>query len=369
MKDKVRVGVIGTSPYTDSMHLTNLASTPRAEVVAICGRRPEKTAALAAKYHIPQVYQNYNEMIKKAGLDAVIVSAPDDEHYVMAMAALDAGLHIICEKPLTSTAAQAKAMFEKAETAHLKHMTYFTYRWFPQYRFLIDLMSEQPLGKIHHLDLHYIDSYARSPKYSWRFDPAHGSGVLGDLGSHAIDLARQCLGDVVRVQATLTNMVKRYQLDGSPLADSNDLAVLKLEFVSGATANVTVCASAVLADRQTEQVFLFFGQEGTLESRYSWAGIHSDKPNRSPFTIQMAREGDEKFTELSVPESYIQACDPNNPYAVFTRQQVGNRLFIDAILDDLPIPQSFYDGWKAQEVIEAAARSAKSGSWETVETV
>jgi predicted dehydrogenase len=101
MPDQVRVGVVGTSGFTDFVHLTDLKSHPRASVTAICGRRDRQRAAeLAATYDIPHIYTDYHEMLARAPLDAVIVAAPDDLHYPIVMAALDAGLHVLCEKPL-----------------------------------------------------------------------------------------------------------------------------------------------------------------------------------------------------------------------------------------------------------------------------
>lgn len=117
MNKSVRVGVIGTSWYADLMHLPTLQSHPQAEIAAICGRNSEPAAALANKYAIPTIYSDYREMIEQGNLDAVVVATPDDLHYPMVMAALDAGLHVICEKPLASSVAQAEAMVAKAEAA------------------------------------------------------------------------------------------------------------------------------------------------------------------------------------------------------------------------------------------------------------
>src|SRR5262245_49187467 len=117
MGEKVRVGVVGTSWYADWMHLPNLKSHPHAEVAAICGRNPERAAEMAGKYAIPSVFTDYREMIEKGRLDAVVVSTPDDLHYPVTMAALEAGLHVLCEKPMALNAEQAREMEEKAKAA------------------------------------------------------------------------------------------------------------------------------------------------------------------------------------------------------------------------------------------------------------
>src|SRR5687768_3073330 len=116
MAAQVRVGVVGTSRYADLMHLPNLKSHPRADLVAICGRNQERAGAMAQKYGIAQVYDDYRAMLERGGLDAVVVATPDDLHYPITMQALDAGQHVLCEKPLALTAAQARAMYERART-------------------------------------------------------------------------------------------------------------------------------------------------------------------------------------------------------------------------------------------------------------
>ena len=122
MTEKVRVGVIGTSGYADIAHLPRVKSHPGAELAAICGRNRARAEEMAGKYGIPLVFTDYRNMIEKGALDALIVSTPDDLHYPMTMDALDAGLHVLCEKPLALNRTEAKQMYEKAEGAGVKHM-------------------------------------------------------------------------------------------------------------------------------------------------------------------------------------------------------------------------------------------------------
>ena len=113
MDGKVRVGVIGTSYFTQMLHLKSLESHPRAEISAICGRNRDRAEELAVEYGIPQVFTDYREMIEQGNLDAVVVAAPDDLHFPMTIAALDAGLHVSCEKPLARTVDHAQQMLDK----------------------------------------------------------------------------------------------------------------------------------------------------------------------------------------------------------------------------------------------------------------
>ena len=116
MGEQIRLGLIGTSGYAKLM-LSTLATCGDAEVAAICGRTRSRADELAGEYQIAQVFTDYEQMIKNGRLDAVIVASPDDLHYPMTMAALKAGLHVLCEKPMASTVAQAQQMLETAEEA------------------------------------------------------------------------------------------------------------------------------------------------------------------------------------------------------------------------------------------------------------
>ena len=218
MTASVRVGVIGTSWITDYIHLANLKSHPQADVVALCGRNRERANELAAKYGIPRVFTDWQDMLTHGGLDAVVIATPDDQHYPMTMAALDAGLHVLCEKPLALTQEQAQAMYEKAEAAGVKHMTFFTYRWVPQYQYARELMEQGYVGRPFHCSVRIVADWARGRDYSWRFDRQRATGTLGDLGSHAIDLARWFCGDIVRVSAHLGTYVMRAGPEGGTLS-------------------------------------------------------------------------------------------------------------------------------------------------------
>ena len=102
----VSVGMVGTSWWADAMHLPALDSHTGARTVAICGRNRENARKMADTWDIPGVYTDYAEMIKDAELDAVVISTPNDSHYPIAMKAMEAGLHVLCEKPIALTYTQ-----------------------------------------------------------------------------------------------------------------------------------------------------------------------------------------------------------------------------------------------------------------------
>ena len=154
MSEKVRVGIIGTRWGGDRFHLPSLKSHPDVVLAAVCGRNRDRAEKLAGKYGVARVFTDYRKMLNSGELDAAIVASPDDLHYPMVMAALEARLHVVCEKPLANSAAQAKKMVEKAQSAGVKHMLMFTLRGAPHYRYMKQLLEDGHIGQLYHGHFH-----------------------------------------------------------------------------------------------------------------------------------------------------------------------------------------------------------------------
>lgn len=353
LSERVRVGVIGTSLHTQTTHLANLKSHRRADVAAICGRDQRRAHDVANRYGIPLVFADYRELIEKARPDLLVIVAPDDLHYRIAMDAFDAGLHVLCEKPLALTAREARGMFERAEQARVKHMTFFSWRWPPAQRYVGRLIKQGYVGRCFDCQLHFLHGLGRQKQYEWRFDRQRSAGALGDLGSHMIDLARCYAGEVSRVSANLATFVDRPGPDGAPLDSANDSALLALRFASGAQGTIQVSTVAHVADREVEQTIIVHGEEGSLEARYSSLGTE----------VRGARLDEAAWRTLPMPDDVWGDTDRRDPLGVFRTLSVGDRLMIDAILDDRPVSPNFYDGMKVQEVIDAAIESDRTGEW------
>jgi len=274
----------------------------------------------------------------------------------MTMYALESKLHVLCEKPLASNAVQAKEMYEKAESAGVKHMTFFTWRWQPHFRYLKQLLDSGYIGRPFDSHIRYLGGYARDGAYSWRFDRDVGGGALGDLGAHAIDFACYFVGDIRKVSCHLSTFIERPS--NQTYRPAHDSAVLALEFVNGSHGTLNLSAVDHMADRGQEQQILLYGEDGTLE-----AITQSQAPL---LTLQGVRKGEEHFQTLSIPDELWGDADRNNIFDIYTKQSVGDRLFIDSILENKPIQPSFYDGFKAQEVIDAALKSHETGQWVTL---
>jgi predicted dehydrogenase len=364
MPEQVRVGMIGTSWYADSLHLPSLISHPNAVVTALCGRNETRASELAHKFNIPNVYTDYRALIDANVVDAVVIAVPDDLHYPMTLAAVDAGLHVVCEKPLALNAAHAREMAEKADAAGVKHMTFFTLRWFQHTQFVKELVESGAVGNSTHCQISYVHGNARQPQYRWRLDGERSNGILGDLGSHLIDLARWLNGDIVRVAAHLANHVQRFHEDGRPVVPTNDAALLNVEFANGSQGIIHTSSVVHTGGRGMEQHITLYGDQGTVEADFSFGNFGSG--GGSNMAVRTAKAPEGLFTDRAIPAHIWGDVPPDQNTEVFNRMPAGDRYFIDCILHNRPVTPSLWDGVAVQEIMDAAITSHNTGQWVNV---
>ncbi|NYT16253.1 MAG: Gfo/Idh/MocA family oxidoreductase [Methanomassiliicoccales archaeon] len=352
MVEKLRVGVVGASWYSDLRHLPALKSHPKAETVAICDILQDRAEGMAKKFDIPFVSTDYREVIEKGDLDALFVVTPDNTHHAITMAALEAGLHVMCEKPLAHNAGQAREMYEKAEALGIKHMTFFSFRWPPHYRYLKELIDEGYVGRCFDCHITLFTDSGRGGRYSWRYDSNQGNGMLSEYGAHMIDQARWLIGDIAKVNAHLRMFLDRPGLDGGKLDPTNDSVLMAIEFENGAQGSMQLSSLACLGASGWDQCIDIHGESGTLKARAT----------KTSAEILGIRDKETEFRLLHVPDSLLEGVDVKNPFDIRS-QFAGVYLFVENVLEDMTITPSFHDGLKAQEVIDAAKKSDKTGQW------
>lgn len=360
MANKVRVGIIGTSWWTDVMFLTSFKSHPLADVRAICGRNRERAEEMANKHKIPNVFTDYRKLIENGNLDAVVVATPDDLHYQMTIDALDANLHVLCEKPLALNIRQAQEMYKKAEETRVKHMVLYTWRWQPHFRYLKQLVDEGYIGRCYHADFHFLGGFGLQPEYQWRYDGQRSNGVVSDLGTHIIDFARWYIGDIVRVNAQLDTFVERPGIDNTPLIPANDSASVNLQFDNGAQGMIRASAVANRGDRGVDIGVRLCGDSGTLEIEHIFNGVEAGVKFRG------VRHGEEQFGDIVIPNEFYKDITKGEIFDPYIKQSAGPRLFVEAIVEDRPVSPNFYDGLKVQQVIDSALESNQKGCWVTL---
>ncbi|MCD6385105.1 Gfo/Idh/MocA family oxidoreductase [Candidatus Sumerlaeota bacterium] len=365
MLDKVQVGLIGTSWWTEGFYIPSLKSHSDAVIVAICGRNQAKAEALAHKHNIPHVFTDYTKMLNSAMLDAVVIATPDDLHFPMTMKSLEKGLHVICEKAMALSAKDARIMLEKAESRGVKHMIMFTNRWFPHFQYLKHLIDGGYVGEIYQGHFHHLTPAPSSGDYCWYYDPERSQGVLSVVGSHIIDLARLLIGDIKRISASLSTFIERPGKEGNKIIGAPDSALLLLEFENGSHGSIHLGAVNLVAKglSRTGICIELYGSEGSIELS---SNATSQPPTAELRGIQI---GEKEAKRLKIPDEYFKEINPEVPFEVFLKHSVGPRLFIDAIVNDISIEPNFYDGYKVQQVIDAAIESYSTGQTVSVENV
>lgn len=361
----VKIGVVGTSWWADAMYLPALRTHPDATLAALCGRDSDKARHVAAAYDIPKVYTDAERMFREGGLDAVVIATANETHHPLTLAALRAGLHVLCEKPLALTYAQAREMADLARAGGRITMVPFTYSYMPVNRAIKQKLDEGYLGKPFHLNLRYYAGYGFNTAYMWRFDArTAGSGAIGDIGSHFLYLARWWFGEIESVCALAAPMLDRAPLDpsGQPYPHTEDCSIMLLRFASGAQGVVqaSTIAWAGTPFGQTHHAELN-GSNGTLQAYTDWDTVQQ---------LSGAQVNAGPVRPLEIPETIwggVRRDTVHNTYRdVFRTQNHMARQFASAIArgaDPASLRPNFEDGCAIQRLTDAAVRSAAERRW------
>lgn len=358
----VRVGIVGTSWWADAMYLPALAQHPQARTVAVCGRNRQRAQAFGEKWQIPRVFTDASALIHSGEIDALIVASSNESHYPIAVQALEAGLHLLCEKPIAMAYHQAAEMAALAAAQGVTHCTPFTYRFMPSNRYIRQLLDDGFIGTPYHLNLRYYTGYAREPVYAWRHDRARaGSGVLGNIASHFFYLAYWWYGPVTEVLCQTGEFVERpsHTPDGRPYERTEDAACTLLQFANGAQGSVhasAVCTEETAFGQRHE--FDLHGSDGTLRSVIDWDERQD---------VHGARAGEGPTRPLPIPDSVwgrARRDTVHNTYRdIFREEDHMTRGWISAIARNEAYSPSLEDGAVVQRITDAADRSARERRW------
>jgi predicted dehydrogenase len=334
-------------------------------LVAICGRDEEAVAEAARRYGYERAYTDWREMLEDERIQLFDNGGPNNVHAEPCIAAAQAGKHVLCEKPLARTAQEARGMFDAVEQAGVKHMVAFNYRFVPALRQARELIESGALGRIYHFRATYQQEWVM-PHYDlpriWRLDKAvAGSGALGDLGSHIVDLARFLVGEVVSVGALTRTFVDERPLpDGSGTGKVNvdDAFASVVEFENGAIG--TLEATRFAAGSKNRQVVEVNGEKGSIrfnmermnELEVFWVG---EEPKETQgFHNVLVTEGYHPWWENWWPHGHIIGWEHT-----FVHELAH---LLDCIVNDRDVgPQgaTFEDGYRAAVVCDAILRSAE----------
>jgi predicted dehydrogenase len=262
---------------------------------------------------------------------------------------------VLCEKPLALSVEDAREMWQKAEAVGVKHFVLFTWRWQPHFRYLKQLVSEGYIGRCYQAQFRFMAGFARQPRYTWRVDGQRANGVVSDLGAHMIDFARWYVGEIAAVSAHLSSFVAHPAAGDQPLVRNNDAALVTLQYENGAQGIIQV---SVLAHQELTLEVVLHGEAGTLEARHVFSGEDAG------IALRGRRHDESKLSDLAIPAALLPAPNADSLLAPYLSQPSGPRLFIDSIIENRLASPNFYDGYRVQQVINAALDSHQSRSWQ-----
>ncbi|HEX5414357.1 MAG TPA: Gfo/Idh/MocA family oxidoreductase [Chloroflexota bacterium] len=344
----VRLAMIGTGGWGTHGHLAAYKKSPYAQLVAAADISPQNLSAAATQYGIPATYADYREMLEREALDAVDISTPNNTHCAASLDVIAHGINVICEKPLGMNRHEARRMAAAAREAGVKTAVNFTYRNVPAARFVKEIIDSGELGEIFHVVATYNQGWLVDPNAPrvWRLDKAvTGTGVLGDLGSHLIDLARFWVGDLAAVSGQLKTFVHQRPLPGggelAPV-DVDDAASFQVEFANGGTGTFFTTRNAFArANTQRAEVY---GSKGGLV-------YDNERPNEIQFAIGSFMAAQRQYCTLPVPRRIVETSS--------TTMQT----FVEDLAKGTSTSATFDDGVACQEVLDAIEESAISKSW------
>jgi predicted dehydrogenase len=349
----IRVVVVGTG-FGTRVQVPGFRAVAGVEVAAIVSGRAERAQAAARELNIPAWYAeaDYARMLAEVKPDIVSIVSPPVHHAPQVLAAIEAGAHIICEKPFAMNTAEARQMLAAAERAGRIHAIDHEFRFVPARQYQKALIERGFVGDIRALEATAFMNARTDPNRAWNWwaDAAQGGGMLGAIGSHYIDAFRWLTdSDVAAVSATL-NIFIAERPDGAARrpVTADDSAALVLKMKNGAQGVIQL--SAVMPT--TYQRLGVYGSQGFV--------ILEDDKRLSGGQLGEAAH------PLEIPAHYTPA-DWNEanfleaPFAMLTRKVLA------AMKDGGQVTPNFADGVRVQAVLDAARQSARAARWITVE--
>jgi predicted dehydrogenase len=332
-------------------------------VVAVCQRDRAKAQGIADRYGIEGVYERWEDLLEKARPEIVVIATPPHTHAPIALAAFAQGAHVLCEKPIALTAADAKAILDAARSANRTAMTGFNWRSPAAFQRFNQMVREGFLGRLLHVQVRWLGGrFAdETTPVTWRMDRGQaGMGAMGDAGVHAIDFVRWNFGEIVRVAAqTSIAYPSRLVADGQPV-DAEDICQFIAELASGAQVSFAVSRVARGANEQTMEAY---GTAGAL--RYA---LPRDVPRWWRGQLHASTGPNGRFQSVAVKAVVPRTAGEGELPDVIGTTTIAplvKRFLAGIRANESPSP-SLEDGWRAQLVLDALARAAATRTWQDV---
>lgn len=361
MDNTLRVGVVGAG--IGAGYIAGFQKQKDLQVVALAARTLSRVEPLAKRYHIPNMYTGLAEMLDQQSPDIVVIATPNNLHHAMTLEALEAGAHVLCDKPLAMNTAQAQEMADRADALGRKHFVPFILRFLPAGLYMREILDTGFVGRILSVNVRYfVQSWGDLfGPMRWQYDIEQaGSGTLGNIGSHAIHLVQWWVGDIRRVCAMMSTAVpERKWPDGSTAQVKVDDVCAFIGEMDGGVPLVFNTSSVALVPRARTEIEIF-GTEGSLTFQQEWSAEFS-----LTGAIMAMRRNDLVPVRVDLPErlrgEFIDLPDYYTPVRGNFTRMTGE--FVNAIRNDRPASPNFHDGVRVQQVMDAVIQSVASKGW------
>jgi predicted dehydrogenase len=383
---ELRVGMVGYAfmgaAHSQAWRIVNrVFDLPiRARMVAVCGRDAAKVSAAAQRLGWDEAVTDWRVLVERDDIDLVDICTPGDSHAEIAIAALAAGKHVLCEKPLANTVAEAEAMTAAAAAARprgVRAMCGYNYRRVPAVSLMADLVAAGRIGTIRHVRAVYLQDWIADPEFPlvWRLQRERaGSGALGDIGAHIVDLTQF----VTRQFITGVSAMTETFVTERPLpAEASGLSAS----AGTQTGLVTVDDAALFIARLSGGAVATYEATRFATGRKNALRVEING-SRGSVVFDLERLNELSFYDATQPSAEqgfrrILVTEPTHPYLSawwppghtigyehsFTHEV---RDLMEALAADRDPHPSFEDALRVQHVLDAVERSAKSGSWTAV---
>ena len=355
------VGIVGLG--YGRAHITGFQAAG-CKVVALCQRDTRAATELATRYGVPQVFADWRDMLAKARPDIVVIATPPALHLPILTAAVAAGAHVVCEKPLALSVDEARRMISAAHAANRAAIVGFNWRFPPAMQRMKAMVEAGFLGRVFHVNCRWFNAawVERGAAPSWRLDRAvAGYGALGDLGVHLIDLVRWLFGDIARVVASSgVAYPSRTIPGGGRAADAEDFCHVLAELSSGASLSITVSR---VARGHNEHSIEAYGDMGALSMRQGRTGAGWQVGQ-----LCMAQGGD-PLSSVELPAVTAmpgESADRLDITGVATIAPMVRGLIAAIDSPGGVAAPSLHDGLQAQAVLEAIAASVATRTWKDI---
>ena len=366
----VRVGVVGCGGIARHYHVPSYLANPRVRIVAACDVSQDALDAMRSLVDtITYTCTDMSIFMRDADVDLISVCTSNDMHHDVVMAAIARGLDVYCEKPMALTCAEAREMFDAAETAGIRTGVNFSHRRTPASRLVKEILDSGALGDLYHVSALYAagsPTYAQTPG-TWRnVREKAGFGGLGDMGSHMLDMVNWWLNSAVTsVAATLRTFVPE-RIDratgGRMQVTTEDEGLVLLQYANGALGHL--CGAYTFTGRGYDQRAEIYGTQGGLmyDQQHAYQlKVYLPEAALADYTvIEKGGTPDNPYSTILVPER-LQGLRPG---LVPARRTVLMD-FIDAFLaeGEFLFEPGFREGLLVQEVLEAIRTADETHCW------